>query len=118
MPSTASEAAQLRDRLGERRRELEQLLDRVRDNIARGLDPDARERAKELEDADVVDTLGNEAVGELMLIRATLARLDSGRYGTCEHCESGIDTARLSAYPYASLCIECARDEERVQRRA
>lgn len=110
---------ELRQRLGERRAELDALLERINRNIKRGLDRDSKERAKELEDSDVVDALGNDALGERMLIDATLARLDDGSYGTCEACGDKIAAARLAAYPYASRCVDCAADaEQHAQRRA
>ena len=36
-----------------------------------------------------------------------LARFDQGTYGTCESCREQLDPARLSALPYATLCIRC-----------
>ncbi len=109
---------QLRQRLHARRAELEALLERVRSNIRRGFDPNSRERAKEMEDSDVVDTLGNEAVAELRLIKATMQRLDEGIYGICTGCGDAIVSDRLKAYPYAEFCIECAKDAERLRKRA
>ncbi len=111
------DAPALRRRLGERRAELTALLERIRSNIARPLDPDSKERAKELGDRDVVDTLGNEAMSELRLISATLERLDHGDYGRCGRCGDDIARQRLAAYPYAALCIDCAKEEERDSRR-
>lgn len=108
--------AELRRRLSERRAELDALLDRIHRNIKRGLDRDSKERAKELEDSDVVDALGNDAVGERSMIDATLARLDAGQYGTCVSCGEAIAAARLEAYPYASRCVECAADVEQQKR--
>jgi DnaK suppressor protein len=49
---------------------------------------------------------------ELAAIDAALNRMRDGRYGTCESCEEPIPVARLQALPYATLCIECQRDEE------
>lgn len=118
MTSSDFDAPGLRRRLGERRAELTALLERIRSNIGRPLDPDSKERAKELEDRDVVDTLGNEAMSELRLIRATLERLDQGDYGRCGRCGDDIPRQRLAAYPYAALCIDCATEEERNARRS
>jgi len=109
---------QLRAQLQARRAELRELLERIRANIKRGLDPNSRERAKEMEDSDVVDTLGKEATEELQMIAATLKRLDSGDYGICEGCGDKIVSQRLEAYPYAAFCIDCAEDQERLARRA
>lgn len=108
----------LRADLLARRAELDELLARIHGNITRGLDRDSKERAKELEDRDVVDALGNDAIAERSLIDATLAKLDDGTYGTCKGCGDAISLQRLRAYPYAALCMDCATDAERLQKRA
>jgi RNA polymerase-binding transcription factor DksA len=42
-----------------------------------------------------------------------LARMDDGNYGVCEHCGLAIDAARLTALPYATLCVACQTQAER-----
>lgn len=108
----------LRATLHARRAELDSLLQRVHSNIKRGLDPDSKERAKQLEDQEVVDALGNDAVAEQRLIDIALARLDDGSYGICQSCHAQIAVARLQAYPYATDCIDCAAEKERLLKRA
>lgn len=108
----------LRASLHARRAELDALLERIRSNITRGLHPDSKERAKELEDKAVVDALGNDAVAERRLIDATLGRLDDGTYGICQTCKAPIAAKRLTAYPYAMDCLDCAAEKERSVQRA
>ena len=48
---------------------------------------------------------------ELRRIDEALDRLKEGSYGLCS-CGKPIPKARLRALPYASLCIECQRNEE------
>ncbi len=45
-------------------------------------------------------------------VRAALARIEAGTYGTCERCSAEIPAARLEAVPTASLCIKCKEAEE------
>jgi DnaK suppressor protein len=45
-------------------------------------------------------------------VRAALARMDAGTYGTCDRCSAEIPAARLEAVPTASLCITCKEAEE------
>jgi DnaK suppressor protein len=52
---------------------------------------------------------------ELVEIENALARIKDGSYGKCESCEKAIAPARLNALPYATLCILCARKEERFR---
>lgn len=50
---------------------------------------------------------------ELACIENALERMRGGQYGACEGCNNKIPFARLSALPYATLCIECQREAER-----
>lgn len=108
--------AELRRQLVEKKAELGARLERITANVRRGYEADSKERAKQLEDSEVVDALGNEAREEIAKISAALSRMDAGEYGTCTQCGSDIDVARMQAYPYADECIDCARLDE--QRRA
>ena len=49
----------------------------------------------------------------LQLIDEALQRIGDGTYGTCKRCGKQIAAERLEALPYARLCIECKRLEER-----
>lgn len=115
---STTEAHSLRQQLVRRREDLESQLARIRANVTRPLDRDSSERAKEMEDSDVVDALGIGAREELELIRATLARIEEGAYDTCQKCGNPIGAERLRAWPYASQCIDCARDNEKRERPA
>jgi DnaK suppressor protein len=46
-------------------------------------------------------------------IDAALGRIENGTYGTCVNCGAQIPPERLEAMPWATLCIECKRKEER-----
>jgi len=100
--------AVLRERLEQKKEELSSRLERITANLRRGYESDSKERAKQLEDSEVVDALGNEARSEVAKIAAALQRIDTGLYGICTECGLEIDTDRLLAYPYAGECIECA----------
>lgn len=49
---------------------------------------------------------------ELDQIEYALEKLDAGTYGICEECEKPINPERLTALPFATLCINCKRLEE------
>ena len=55
-----------------------------------------------------VGALIAQARAHLAEIDAAEARLDEGRYGTCEQCGGPIARARLEARPVARTCIGCA----------
>jgi RNA polymerase-binding protein DksA len=112
----AGSYADVRKRLEHKKEELTVRLNRITENLRRGYHPDSKERAKELEDSEVVDALGNEARAEISKISAALQRMDAGEFGLCIECGAQIDRGRIDAHPYARHCIDCARLEE--QRRA
>ncbi|MDH3748615.1 MAG: TraR/DksA family transcriptional regulator [Gammaproteobacteria bacterium] len=106
--------ADVRAKLEAKKQELEARLERITANLRRGYHADSKERAKELEDSEVVDALGNEARNEIAKISAALRRIDAGDFGICMQCGVNISPKRLEAYPYARECIDCARfDEQR-----
>lgn len=107
----------LRSELLQKKDELTTRLERITANLRRGYEADSKERAKQLEDSEVVDALGNEARTELGKISAALARMASGDFGVCDECGEWIDKNRVKAYPYALECIECATMDERDKTR-
>jgi len=114
--SAASHEA-LRAELNQKKEELATRLSKITANLRRGYEADSKERAKQLEDNEVVDALGNEARTEIVKISAALKRMDTGDFGICIECGLPIDEGRLKAYPYADECIECAEFDERRRAR-
>jgi len=108
----------LRERLEKKKSELSTRLERITANLRRGLETDSKERAKQLEDSQVVDALGNEAREELEKVSLALRRMDAGQYGLCSNCGAAINSKRIEAYPYASECIGCATMEEDIRARS
>ena len=115
---TGADYGEIRTALEEKKQELTARLERIHANLRRGYEADSKERAKQLEDNEVVDALGNEARDELRKISAALLRLEAGDYGTCVECGLPIKEGRLKVYPYADECIECAEFDEYRQRRS
>lgn len=48
----------------------------------------------------------------LKAIATAASRLEQGRYGTCEGCETDIPLKRLDALPFAIYCVECQKESE------
>ncbi len=106
----------LRSELESRKAELSERLGRIKANVRRGYHADSKERAKEMEDAEVVDALGNETRREIALISTALKRMDDGEFEVCSECGNPIGEERLMAQPFANVCIDCARFEEQRSR--
>jgi RNA polymerase-binding transcription factor len=108
---------QIREQLLAKQQELTQRLENIKSNITRGRSADSQEQAQELENAEVVDALGNEARHELHQIARALDQIKNGAYGECADCGKNIAPARLEAHPYAERCIACATALESRDRR-
>jgi len=98
----------MRDKLTAQKAELTERVNKIKADIARGLEADSAEQAAQLENQEVLDALANEGNAEIGKISAALQRMDNGTFGTCTECGEVIDNARLQARPYSSRCIGCA----------
>ena len=64
-------------------------------------------------DREMASTLEDNSTHVLNEIDAALARIDEGTFGTCSSCGQPIGNERLDALPWATLCIEDKRKQER-----
>ena len=64
-------------------------------------------------DREIDDSLEESAEQVLAAIDAALARIEDGTFGACLRCGKPIAPERLEALPYATLCIDDKRLEER-----
>lgn len=65
------------------------------------------------EQAEMNSQMASFESRELAQIEHALTKIRTGAYGRCETCEKAIAPVRLTALPYATECISCARREER-----
>lgn len=49
----------------------------------------------------------------LLRIDAALARIEEGIYGMCRHCGQAMSEKRLTAVPWAPLCVDCQELSEK-----
>jgi RNA polymerase-binding protein DksA len=71
------------------------------------------DHASEMLDREVDESLEDNAEQLVRDIDVALGRIDAGTYGTCARCGNAIPEERLDAVPYATLCLDCKRIEER-----
>ena len=104
----------LRKMLEERRGEIQDKLRAIRSEI-----PSYQDEVRDSEEQSVTDfaqemdfALMEMKAQTLIRIDEALLRVDQGTYGTCDECGRDIAEARLSAVPFALLCLECQEREE------
>jgi len=68
--------------------------------------------ATETYDRELDYTLEENAEHVLADIDAALKRIEDGTYGICTNRGEQIPAERLEARPYATLCIDCQREQE------
>ncbi len=73
---------------------------------------DLDDQSIELEDDEVLETVGRAGLQEIKLLEDALGRIEDGSYGTCHKCGAEISAQRLSAVPFALLCRDCVRPPE------
>ena len=78
-----------------------------------GVDQHLADVATETVDREVDYSLEENAEQVLGEIDAALRRIDEGTYGICRVCGREIPPERLEARPWATLCIDDQRREER-----
>jgi DnaK suppressor protein len=49
-------------------------------------------------------------------MKEALLRIDEGTFGICESCGKRISEKRLMARPVTTLCIECKKKQEEVEK--
>jgi RNA polymerase-binding transcription factor DksA len=64
-------------------------------------------------DREIDYSLEEVAQEGLVAIAGALERIEQGTFGNCTSCAQPIAPERLVALPWASLCIDCKRREER-----
>jgi RNA polymerase-binding protein DksA len=64
-------------------------------------------------DREIDYTLEENEMRVLAAIDAALKRIDEGTYGRCERCGQEMEEERLEALPWATLCIDDKRRDER-----
>jgi RNA polymerase-binding protein DksA len=80
---------------------------------AGGVDNHLGDTATVTVDREIDYTLEENSEHVLSEIDAALKRLDDGTYGICTNCRKQIEPERLEFLPYATLCIDCKRRQER-----
>jgi DnaK suppressor protein len=86
---------------------------RKRDGIAIEKTPDALDEILLATERELMTRNLERESKVLREVRAALARIQQGTYGTCLDCEEEIGMRRLQAVPWTPLCIACQEQDDR-----
>jgi DnaK suppressor protein len=86
---------------------------RNRDDIAIEKTPDALDEVQLAGERELAIRNLDRESNLLRQVRAALARIADGSYGTCNHCEEEISLKRLNAVPQTAYCIKCQEAADR-----
>jgi DnaK suppressor protein len=64
-------------------------------------------------DREIDLTLEENAKARIAQIDRALRKMEGGTFGTCDMCGKPITEERLKVAPFATLCIDCKRREDR-----
>jgi DnaK suppressor protein len=87
---------------------------RRRDDIAVERTPDAMDEVQRASERALAISNIDRGSKQLQNARAALRRIHDGSFGICEECEEEISPTRLSAIPWASLCVVCQEALDRL----
>ena len=89
------------------------LADETGELVSGSADQHMADTATETVEREIGNTLEEHDERLLQAIDAGLGRIEDGTYGKCVNCGAQIPVERLEAMPWATLCIDCKRLEER-----
>jgi DnaK suppressor protein len=121
--STTVDTEQLRQRMLEERQRVVNAIDNIHAENPGSIGEETEETtfqdnhlgdiATATFDREMASTLEDNSTHVLTEIDAALKRIDEGTFGVCTRCGKPISAERLEALPWATLCIDDKRKQER-----
>jgi len=121
--STTIDIEQLRERMLEERQRVVDAIDNIHAENPGSIGEETEETtfqdnhlgdiATATFDREMASTLEDNSTHVLTEIDAALKRIDEGTFGVCTRCGKPISAERLEALPWATLCIDDQRKQER-----
>ena len=121
--STTIDIEQLRERMLEERQRVADAIDNIHAENPGTIGEETEETtfqdnhlgdiATATFDREMASTLEDNSTHVLTEIDAALKRIDEGTFGVCTRCGKPISAERLEALPWATLCIDDKRKQER-----
>jgi DnaK suppressor protein len=88
---------------------------RERDSLTVEATPDELDRIQQASERDFAVSGLQRNETQLREVQAALRRMKAGTFGMCPNCEENISLKRLTALPWATLCIVCQEAEDMGQ---
>jgi DnaK suppressor protein len=104
----------LQSRLDELLKEAEQTVSGMTDSKENF--PDPTDRAALESDRNFLLRIRDRERKLIAKIREALDRFEDGTYGICESCGEDISEKRLVARPMTTLCIDCKKRQEAMEK--
>ena len=109
---TGTITRQVKEALETKAAELDRVL-RKRDDITIEKSADQMDEIQFATERDLAIRNVDRDSALLRQVKAALARIRDGSFGTCIECESAISPKRLAAVPWAARCIQCEEAADR-----
>jgi DnaK suppressor protein len=78
---------------------------------------DAIDQAAADTDRALAMVMKNRDTDIIRQIDGALRRIEQGTYGDCERCDDAIGEARIKAFPFTTVCVECKTEMETEEHR-
>ncbi len=78
--------------------------------------PDPTDRAALESDRNFLLRIRDRERKLIAKIRSALERFEDGTYGICDSCGEDISEQRLKARPMTTLCIDCKKQQEAMEK--
>ena len=77
---------------------------------------DPVDRASRESDRTFSIRLQERQLKHLKKIEKVLGKIEEGNYGICDICGQEIEAERLAVRPEATLCVDCKKEQERLEK--
>ncbi len=109
---------EFRQQLDNRLKELVEEAGRTVAGMTDGKDnfPDPTDRAALESDRNFLLPIRDRERKLISKIQEAVERIEEGEYGICDSCGEEISTERLKARPVTTLCINCKKQQEALEK--
>jgi DnaK suppressor protein len=102
-------------------KKIDELIDEAEKTVSGMTDgnenfPDLSDRASRESDRNFELRIRDRERKLIKKMKEALMRIDAGTFGICEVCGKEISEKRLMARPVTTLCIDCKKAQEKIEK--